>query len=127
MVCISNKRWKVETLRQTVIQKTVVAYEDVNGHEPYTEWLNEWQDTQGKARIRIQLRRLAAGLYGDCEPVGAGVKELRMFFGPGYRVYFGEEANDIVVLLVGGDKSTQKQDIKTAKAYWKEYQNHGKT
>ncbi len=64
------------------------------------------------------------GLYGDSAPVGEGVKELRMFFGSGYRVYFGEEAENIVVLLCGGDKSTQNQDIKIAKAYWKEYQTH---
>ena len=112
---------------QTVITKTVLAYEDGNGHEPYTEWLNTLRDVQGKARIRTRLRRLAAGLYGDCESVGEGVKELRMFFGPGYRVYFGEDAENIVILLLGGDKSTQEQDIKTAKAYWKEYQSHGKT
>lgn len=112
---------------QTVTPKTVVAYADVNGHEPYTEWLDGLQDTQGQARIRTRLRRLAAGLYGDSESVGAGVKELRMFFGPGYRVYFGEEANEIVVLLAGGDKSTQKQDINRAKAYWKEYQIRDKT
>jgi len=65
--------------------------------------------------------RLEQGNYGDCEPVGEGISELRMFFGPGYRVYFGEDANNIVVLLCGGDKRNQNQDIKDAKAYWKEY------
>lgn len=61
---------------------------------------------------------------GDCEPVGEGVNELRMFFGPGYRVYIGEEGNNIVVLLCGGDKSTQTKDIETAKLYWKEHTGH---
>lgn len=112
---------------QIVTPKTVLVYEDANGDEPYTEWLNGLRDMQGKARIRTRLRRLAAGLYGDCESVGEGVKELRMFFGPGYRVYFGEEAGNIVIVLIGGDKNTQEQDIKTAKAYWKEYQSHDKT
>jgi putative addiction module killer protein len=71
------------------------------------------------------VRRLESGLYGDCEPVGEGVSELRMFFGPGYRVYFGEDGDDIVILLCGGDKSSQRRDIKAAKAYWKEYKDHG--
>jgi putative addiction module killer protein len=62
---------------------------------------------------------------GDFAPVGEGVKELRMFFGPGYRIYFGEEADNVVILLYGGDKSTQKQDIQTAQGYWKEYNDHG--
>ncbi len=71
------------------------------------------------------MRRLSEGLYGDSEPVGEGVSELRLFFGPGYHVYFGEEANNIVILLCGGDKSSQKRDIQTARGYWKEYKNHG--
>lgn len=61
----------------------------------------------------------------NCEPVGEGVLELRIFFGPGYRVYFGEDEGHIVVLLCGGDKSSQKRDIQTAKDYWKEYKEHG--
>lgn len=101
-------------------------YENEQGNEPYTEWFKSLRDVQGKARIEARIRRLeAAGLYGDCEPVDEGVSELRMFFGQGYRVYFGEEADHRVILLCGGDKSTQKQDIKTAKGYWKEYQDHG--
>ena len=70
------------------------------------------------------MRRLESGLYGDCEPVGEGVSELRMFFGPGYRVYFGEDAKNTVILLCGGDKDSQKKDIKKAKEYWKEYKEN---
>ena len=110
---------------KAIVPKTVLVYEDEQGNEPYTEWFKSLRDVQGRARIEARIRRLEAGLYGDCEPVGEGVSELRMFFGPGYRVYFGEEADHIVILLCGGDKSTQKQDIKTAKGYWKEYQDHG--
>lgn len=110
---------------QEVRPKTVLFYQDAQGREPYTEWFRRLRDPQGKARIEIRLRRLATGLHGDYAPVGEGVKELRMFFGPGYRIYFGEEADNVVVLLCGGDKSTQEQDIQTAKAYWKEYQSHG--
>lgn len=110
---------------QAVIPKTIAVYEEANGREPYTEWFKSLRDAQGKARIEARLRRLATGLYGDWAPVGEGVKELRMFFGPGYRVYFGEETDNVVILLCGGDKNTQKQDIQTAQGYWKEYQSHG--
>ena len=112
-------------MAKAIAPKTVLVYQDKDGTEPFTEWFNGLRDIQGKARIEIRLQRLATGLYGDCEPVGEGVSELRMFFGPGYRVYFGEDGTNIVILLCGGDKSTQKQDIKTAKGYWKEYKEHG--
>jgi putative addiction module killer protein len=78
----------------------------------------------GRKRILARVSRLQQGNYGDCESVGDGVSELRLFFGSGYRVYFGEKDNQIVVLLCGGDKSTQSKDIEQAKAYWKEYLNH---
>lgn len=109
---------------ESVQPKTLVIYADNNGYEPFTEWLEGLRDTKGKQRIQARLRRLEAGLYGDCEPVGEGVMELRLFFGPGYRVYFGEEAGNLVILLCGGDKSTQRQDIETAKRYWKEHQEY---
>ena len=80
----------------------------------------------GRKRILARLARLAQGNLGDCAPVGEGVSELRLFFGPGYRVYFGEQGNDLVVLLCGGDKDTQGQDIALAKDYWKEYQSDAK-
>ncbi len=98
-----------------------MVYQDADGNEPFTEWLNGLRDVKGRKRISIRLRRLEQGNYGDCQPVGEGVLELRMFFGPGYRVYFGEEGDTIVFLLCGGDKSSQKKDIETAKAYWKEH------
>ena len=110
---------------KAVVSKTVLLYEDEYGNKPYSEWFTSLKDVTGKKRIGARIRRLEAGLYGDCEPVGEGVSELRMFFGPGYRVYFGEEAGNIVILLLGGDKSTQTQDIQTAQGYWKEYQTHG--
>jgi putative addiction module killer protein len=75
-------------------------------------------------RILARVSRLQQGNYGDCEPVGEGVSELRLFFGPGYRVYFGEHDNAIVVLLCGGDKDSQSKDIQQAKAYWQEYLSH---
>jgi len=109
--------------------KQVIVYADAGGNEPFTDWLYGLGDIMGRKRILARIARLGQGNYGDCEPVGEGINELRMFFGPGYRVYFGEDENNIVVLLCGGDKGSQKQDIqdiKEAKAYWKEYLDDAK-
>jgi len=78
-----------------------------------------------RKRILARIGRLEHGNYGDSKGVGEGVSELRMMFGLGYRVYIGEEPKNIVVLLCGGDKSMQEQDIETAQGYWKEYTSHG--
>jgi putative addiction module killer protein len=110
---------------ESLIPKTVLRYQDANGNEPYTQWIDRLRDRQGQRRIRSCIARLEAGHYGDCEPVGKGVYELRMFFGPGYRVYFGEEGDNIILLLCGGDKDSQDRDIERAKSYWKEYCEHG--
>jgi putative addiction module killer protein len=113
-------------MAQPTEPKIVLAYQDAGGHEPFTEWLNALRDPKGRRAILRRIDRLGQGLYGDCEPVGEGVSELRVFLGPGYRVYFGEDAGHIVILLCGGDKDTQARDIKAAKDYWKEYKSHGK-
>ena len=105
--------------------KSVIVYADDNGKEPFTDWLYNLRDIMGRKRILARVTRLAQGNYGDCESVGEGVIELRMFFGPGYRVYFGEDEHN-VVLLGGGDKGSQGQDIGEAKACWKEYLSHEK-
>jgi putative addiction module killer protein len=104
--------------------KRVVAYMTVNGKEPFTDWLNDLRDVIGRKRILARISRLQDGNYGDCEPVGEGVSELRMFFGGGYRVYIGERGDNLVILLCGGDKDSQDRDIEQAKAYWQEYLNH---
>jgi len=101
--------------------KQILIYKKEDGDEPFTLWLNSLRDVVGRQRILMRLRRLEQGNYGDCESVGDGVSELRMFFGPGYRVYFGEDAGNIVVLLCGGDKKSQQKDIRQAKAFWQEY------
>ena len=111
-------------MAQEVTQKGLIIYQDENGNEPFTDWLNKLRDQKGRRRILTRLRRLEQGNYGDCEPVGEGVSELRMFFGSGYRVYFGEAANNIILIICGGDKRSQSKDIKFAKACWKEYQNN---
>ena len=104
--------------------RTVIVYQTEKGKEPFTDWLDGLRDGKGRRAILQHIGRLEYGLYGDCEPVGEGVSELRIFVGPGYRVYFGKEDGHIVILLCAGDKSTQTKDIKAAKAYWKEYKSH---
>ncbi len=112
-------------MSRPVEPKTVIVYQDENGNEPYLNWLESIKGKQTKARIQIRVRRLQNGLYGDCQTIGEGVFELRLFFGSGYRVYFGQDDDRIIILLCGGDKSTQKKDIKTAQIYWKDYQSNG--
>lgn len=79
-----------------------------------------------RAQINRRLERVALGNYGDCKPVGEGVFEMRFQFGAGYRVYFGEIDNSIVLLLSGGDKNTQIKDIKLAQQYWREFKQRAK-
>lgn len=84
--------------------------------QTFQKWISALKDRDGRARIVDRIKRLANGNFGDARSVGGGVEELRMHFGPGYRVYFLRKGNRIIVLLSGGDKSTQAQDIKRAKA-----------
>lgn len=102
-------------------KKQVIIYQDNNGKEPFIEWIESLRDSVIRRRILQRIFRLQSGNYGDCKSLKEGVYELRLMFGAGYRVYFGEDGETIVVLLCGGDKSTQKKDIVQAKAYWKEY------
>lgn len=80
----------------------------------FADWFTCLRDAQARARINARLRRAELGNFGDCEPVGEGVSEMRIHYGPGYRVYFVQQSYEIFILLVGGDKSTQSRDIKTA-------------
>ena len=96
-------------------------YQTAAGERPFVEWLAELNDRQARARIEARLARVAAGNLGDAEPVGEGVMELRVDWGPGYRLYFARVGQVIVLLLCGGDKRTQSRDIKRAKDYFKDY------
>jgi len=80
----------------------------------FVQWLDALQDLQTRARVQARIERLAAGNPGDVEPVGEGVSELRINYGPGYRVYFKKRGRELIILLAGGDKSTQSKDIKAA-------------
>lgn len=82
--------------------------------ETFTQWLDGLRDVRARARVQVRIERLAAGNAGDVDPVGEGVSELRIDYGPGYRVYFKKHGREIVILLAGGDKRTQSADIKTA-------------
>jgi putative addiction module killer protein len=82
--------------------------------ETYLQWFDSLRDRQARVRIDIRIRRLSAGNPGDVKPVGKGVSELRIDYGPGYRVYFVQRGDEIIVLLAGGDKRSQDQDIQTA-------------
>ena len=97
--------------------REIQTYETLEDRSPFEEWLDALRDIQGKAKIKARLQRLAFGNLGDCKSVGDGVSELRIDCGPGYRVYFAEKGSTIVLLLCGGDKSTQERDIRKAKAY----------
>ena len=82
--------------------------------ETFVRWLDGLRDIRARARVQVRIERLAAGNAGDVEPVGEGVSEMRIAYGPGYRVYFKKQGREVVILLAGGDKRTQSADIKTA-------------
>jgi putative addiction module killer protein len=86
----------------------------------YAKWFGGLRDRAARVRIDIRIRRLSLGNFGDVKPVGEGVSELRVHVGPGYRLYFTQRGQEIVILLTGGDKSSQDQDIHRAKALARE-------
>jgi putative addiction module killer protein len=99
----------------------VRTYETIDGKVPFNEWLKSFRDRKGRAIVRTRISRLQLGLFGDAKSVGEGVNELRISFGPGYRIYYALEGKSLILLLCGGDKSTQNKDIKLAKEYWNDY------
>lgn len=91
------------------------------------EWLDCLRDMRARAKIRNRLTRIESGNLGDYRSVGEGVFELRIDYGPGYRVYFGQIKSTIILILSGKDKSTQEQDILTAREYWRDYERSEST
>ena len=96
-------------------------YQTSLGERPFVDWFEGLNDKQARARIDARMARIAGGNLGDVESVGEGVMELRIAWGPGYRVYFARIGQVVVLLLCGGDKKTQQRDIKRAKAYFEDF------
>jgi len=88
---------------------------------PFTDWLKKLRDRKACQKIHIQIDRLRLGNAGDYKSLGDGIYELRIHYGPGYRIYYGKEGNKIILLLCGGNKASQRQDVNLAKQYWADY------
>lgn len=102
-------------------QIELLEYLTESGRNPFRKWLEGLRDRQARAKIRVRLNRIRLGNFGDCKSVGGGVSELRIPYGPGYRVYFGRRSKKVVILLYGGHKKTQSKDIALAQEYWADY------
>ena len=104
-----------------IVAKKLIDYETPNKECPFREWLNSL-DNSVADRIDARLKRVALGNLGNVRVLGDGVSELKMTFGSGFRIYFGQSGNELIILLCGGDKSSQSDDIETAKKYWLDFQ-----
>lgn len=104
---------------------TVLRYIDTSGAEILTDWLKKLNDQQARARIDTRLLRLQVGNFGDCRAVREGVSELRIDWGPGYRVYFGQVGKTVILLLCGGGKQSQNADINRAISYLQDFRQRG--
>ncbi len=104
-----------------IVKKEIRQYQTTDGQFPFRTWFNSLRDTTIQNRIRARLMRVKAGHFGDHKYVGQGVLELRLHFGPGYRIYYGEQENTIVLLLCAGDKNSQQKDIQKAVLYWNDF------
>lgn len=98
-------------------------YQGANGDEPFSNWFSKLRDNDAKAKIRMRLHQLASGHFGDWASVGDGVIELRIHFRPGYRIYCGRYGPNLTVLLCGGSKDTQSEDIRRAKNMWADWRH----
>ena len=87
---------------------------EIRKTELFAKWIDNLRDVQAKARVLVRIERLASGNAGDVKPVGEGISEMRIDYGPGYRVYFTKRGSELIILLAGGDKSSQSADIKVA-------------
>lgn len=102
-------------------ERIIHEYVTKEGNIPFREWLNSIKDLRAQAKVDVRIARLRLGNFGDSKSVGKDVHEIRIPYGPGYRIYYGLEGNRVVILLCAGDKSSQKKDIKKAHQYWKEH------
>lgn len=102
------------------VMPKIRLYESSDGSCPFNQWFNDL-DAKAAVKVTAAITRMELGNFGDVKPVGQGVSERRIDFGPGYRVYFGKDGDDIVILLCGGTKKRQQKDINAAKAHWQDY------
>ena len=93
--------------------------------DEFLDWIDGLKDQKGRARVLSRIVAIEAENFGDCGPIGGGISEMRIHYGPGYRVYFAQEGIAIYLLIAGGDKSSQKQDIKQAKTLWNNLKKTG--
>ncbi len=106
----------------SVRQRSAIRFKASTGKIPFDEWFDALKSKVAQAKLAVRIERAEKGLFGDHKGVGEGVVELRDPFGPGYRIYFGIFEDEIILLLLGGDKSSQVADVKKAKEYWADYQ-----
>lgn len=99
----------------------VGLYVTASGKVPFVAWLESLKDIRAKAQIKKRLRRAELGNLGEYNSVGQGVYEMKIHFGPGYRLYFGMEGQQMILLLCGGDKGSQDKDIQLAHEYWEDW------
>ncbi len=111
----------------TTQPKEIRRYITPEGKIPILDWIASLRDLQAKAKINQRLDRIQIGNLGDCKSVGDGVYELRIDYGSGYRIYFSQIGSVVILLLYGGNKSTQNRDIRKAKEYWRDYEQRTKS
>jgi putative addiction module killer protein len=104
-----------------VSERQVENYLQPDGSCPFEDWMSSLRDRKTRAIVRARIARVRLGNLGNCNPVGSGVVELIIDYGPGYRVYLGQIGMKLVILLCGGDKSSQTDDIRKAIEYWEDY------
>ncbi len=102
-------------------KRIIKEYVTKEGKNLYRDWFDSLKNVRTQVKIDVRLIRVRLGNFGDAQSVGKGVYELRFHFGPGYRIYYGLDGNEIVLLLCAGNKSSQKKDIKKAHIYWEEH------
>ncbi|KYC39269.1 addiction module killer protein [Scytonema hofmannii PCC 7110] len=102
--------------------REIRRYMTADGKIPFAEWFDGLRDNKAISKINSRIKRVTLGNLGDYRSIGEGVCELKIDCGPGYRIYFGQIGITIILLLCGGDKSTQAEDIRKAKEYWEDYE-----
>lgn len=112
-------------IQSCLMEFEIKFYESSSGKRPFISWVEGLKEKHTRAKILTRLDRFRFGNFGDCKSIGEGVCELRIHYGPGIRVYYSKIGNKIVLLLCGGDKSSQNKDIIKAKEYLRDYKSRG--